>query len=190
MCSYWYPPNNATYLIRLTVSLFVWQFKKIDERRKKMLTLIVNIYFRTFTGSIVCIFGCKFCQNILVSEHINWSSWKELHNVSFWYLCNKNVAFLNFLPEGFYKSKVRILRQTILSSEWCSSRFKTSYIWYQVQVFRKNIHRLNMELDLQRLFRLVCATPPPPHLGSYTWALLASQDRRHFFVSPCKGVAT
>jgi hypothetical protein len=28
--------------------------------------------------------------------------------------------------------------------------------------------------------------PIPPHLGSYTRALMASQDRRHLFVTPCK----
>ncbi len=27
--------------------------------------------------------------------------------------------------------------------------------------------------------------PPPPHLGSYSRALLGSQDRRHLFVTPC-----
>ncbi len=31
------------------------------------------------------------------------------------------------------------------------------------------------------------ATPPPPHLGSYTWALLVSQDRRHLFVTSWVG---
>ncbi len=55
-------------------------------------------------------------------------------------------------------------------------------------------HRLNMESDLQSLFGLLCTavligwdpgTPPlPPHLGSYTSALLVSQDRRHLFVTP------
>ncbi len=56
-------------------------------------------------------------------------------------------------------------------------------------------HRLNMELDLQSLFGLLCtailigwepATPLlPPHLGSYyTRALLVSQDRRRLFVKP------
>ncbi len=54
---------------------------------------------------------------------------------------------------------------------------------------------LNMELDLQSLFGLLCtavligwdpATPPLlPHLGSYTRALLAGKDRRHLFVTPC-----
>jgi hypothetical protein len=29
------------------------------------------------------------------------------------------------------------------------------------------------------------APPPPPHLGSYTRALLVSPDWRHLFVSPC-----
>jgi hypothetical protein len=57
-------------------------------------------------------------------------------------------------------------------------------------------HRLNMELDLQGLFGLLCtavligrhpATYPllPPHLGSYARALLVSQERRHLFVSLC-----
>jgi hypothetical protein len=58
------------------------------------------------------------------------------------------------------------------------------------------LYGLNMELDLQSLFGLLCTvvyslaeTPqlfpsPPPHLGSYTRALVVSQDRRHIFVTP------
>jgi hypothetical protein len=56
-------------------------------------------------------------------------------------------------------------------------------------------HRLNMELDLQSLFGLhvhSCThwlkprnSPLPPHFGSFTRALLVSQDRRHIFVTPC-----
>jgi hypothetical protein len=56
-----------------------------------------------------------------------------------------------------------------------------------------------MDLDLQSLFGLhvhSCThwlrprTPPPPprHLGSYTRALLVSQNRRHLFVTPRGGV--
>ncbi len=57
-------------------------------------------------------------------------------------------------------------------------------------------HRGNMELAPQSLFGLLCTAlligwnpqflpcPLPPHLGSYTWALLVSQDRRHLFVTP------
>jgi hypothetical protein len=35
-----------------------------------------------------------------------------------------------------------------------------------------------------------CNSPPPlpPHLGSYTRALLVIQDRRHLFVTPCRRV--
>jgi hypothetical protein len=56
-----------------------------------------------------------------------------------------------------------------------------------------NTHILNMELDLQSSSGLhvhSCThwlrpriSLPPPHLGSYTWALLVSQDRRHHFVT-------
>jgi hypothetical protein len=54
-------------------------------------------------------------------------------------------------------------------------------------------HRLNMELDLQSLFGLLRTywlslrpsnSPLPSHLGSYTRALLVSQDRRHLFATP------
>ncbi len=59
-------------------------------------------------------------------------------------------------------------------------------------------HRLNMDLDLQSLFGLLCTAvligldpprtprPPPRILGSYTRALLVSQDRRHLFVTSCR----
>ncbi len=56
------------------------------------------------------------------------------------------------------------------------------------------VHALKyFELDLQSLFGLhvhSCThwerphNPPPPHMGSYTRALLVSQDRRHLFVIP------
>jgi hypothetical protein len=49
-------------------------------------------------------------------------------------------------------------------------------------------------MDLQSSFGLLCTAvligwdpeppPIPPHLGSYTRALLVSQDRRHLFVTP------
>jgi hypothetical protein len=57
-------------------------------------------------------------------------------------------------------------------------------------------HRLNLEFDLQSLFGLhvhsctwysltdTCNPTPTPHLGSYTRALLVSQDRRHLFITP------
>jgi hypothetical protein len=60
-------------------------------------------------------------------------------------------------------------------------------------------HWLNMELDLQSLFGLCVnscthwlrpCNPPPPHLGSYTGALLVSHDRRHLFVTPLISIIT
>ncbi len=60
-------------------------------------------------------------------------------------------------------------------------------------------HRINMKLDLQSLFRLhehSCThwprhrnpLPHPPHLGSYTRALLVSQNRRHLFDPLRRGI--
>jgi hypothetical protein len=57
-------------------------------------------------------------------------------------------------------------------------------------------HRLNMELDLYlgscvHLYLLAESENPhattllPPHLVSYTRALLVSQDRRHLFITTC-----
>ncbi len=57
-------------------------------------------------------------------------------------------------------------------------------------------HTLNMKLDLQSLFGLhehSCThwlrpinIPTPPHLGSYTRALLVSLGRRHLIATSCK----
>ncbi len=57
--------------------------------------------------------------------------------------------------------------------------------------FTKFTDRLNMELEIWATcaqLHLLAETPQPPpplHLGSYTRALLVSQDRRHLFVTPC-----
>ncbi len=70
-----------------------------------------------------------------------------------------------------------------------------SVAFFSILVFKA----LNLELDLQSLFRLhvhscthwrsdpaKCRKTPllPPHLGSCTRALLVGQDRRHLFVTP------
>ncbi len=71
--------------------------------------------------------------------------------------------------------------------KWSSTRKQLHSLFSTSVLFQHSDHRLNMELDLQRLFGLSCiicwdpATPPPP---TYTRALLVSQDRRHLFVNP------
>ncbi len=64
-----------------------------------------------------------------------------------------------------------------------------SGLFYRHQFKYTSEHWLNMEVDLQSLFGLLCtavligwdpAIPPfPPHLGSHTRALLVSQARRY-----------
>ncbi len=59
---------------------------------------------------------------------------------------------------------------------------------------KRGKHRLNTELDFQSLFGLLCTAvligwdpathPLPPHLGSYTRALLVSQNRQYLFITP------
>ncbi len=76
---------------------------------------------------------------------------------------------------------------------------KSSFVYQLIPVDRgrtvsRGGHRLNMELDLQSLFgfhvhscthllTLRNPTPLPPHLGSYTRALLVNQERRHLYVT-------
>ncbi len=76
-----------------------------------------------------------------------------------------------------------------LKSVFCTLKSESPINWPN-----DTSHRLNVELDLQSLFGLLCtavpigwypATPPvPPHLGSYTRALFVHQDLRHLFVTP------
>jgi hypothetical protein len=54
------------------------------------------------------------------------------------------------------------------------------------------VYRLHLHIGyIWSLFGLLCTAettlppPLPPHLDSYTMALLVSQDRRHLFVTPC-----
>ncbi len=71
---------------------------------------------------------------------------------------------------------------------------------YIIMTFKKSdlfasIHRLNMELDLQKFiwapvyncthWLRLRNSSLPPHLGSCTRSLLVSQDRRHLSVTPC-----
>ncbi len=59
---------------------------------------------------------------------------------------------------------------------------ESSSLVNNVEVMEHWRHRLNIELDLQYLFGLNVHSC---HLGSFTRALLVSQDRRHLFVTPC-----
>ncbi len=69
--------------------------------------------------------------------------------------------------------------------------------WYNIHVQTDGWnHRLNIELDIQSLFGLPvhsyvligwdpATLPLPPHLGSYTRALLVSQERERETTSIC-----
>ncbi len=86
---------------------------------------------------------------------------------------------------------------------WCLRFFRQKCRNHRLGRHRTRIHpvntldhRLNMELDLQSLFELHVHSCThwlrprkslPPHLGSYTRALMVSQDRRHLFTTPCIG---
>jgi hypothetical protein len=75
----------------------------------------------------------------------------------------------------------------------CNSVQSEPYIINKSERKTNEIKSSNMMLDLQSLFGLLCTAvligPQPPHLGSYTMALLVCQDRRHLFVTPCIGLS-
>ncbi len=89
-------------------------------------------------------------------------------------------------PCGWYLRSTPIHNTT--PQAWGDGRSKWPTDWF---------HSLNMELDLQSLFGLLCtavligwhpATPPlSPPLGLFTRAQFVSQDRRRLFVTPLIG---
>ncbi len=86
--------------------------------------------------------------------------------------------------------------QLEMNSDWCGhnkrwtsveadpGRDEQQFVYTQLEMNNNwgENHRLNMELDRSHWLRP--PHPPPPHLGSYTGALLISQDGRHLFVTP------
>jgi hypothetical protein len=100
----------------------------------------------------------------------------------------------------FADTQVRIFKAMHHSMEGCSSPLVVKFADTQVRIFKVIhhsqtiegcIYRLNMEFiwaSCAQLYSLAETpqSPPSPHLGSYTRALLVSQDRRHLFVTPCQ----
>jgi hypothetical protein len=76
----------------------------------------------------------------------------------------------------------------LISHEIFLKRQPQHFIVDHIKVLK--LHRLKYGIRSQSFFGLLCTTVlivlPPPHLGSYSRALLVSQDRRHLFVTPCK----
>jgi hypothetical protein len=110
------------------------------------------------------------------------------------------LSWLNNLGEIFFHFILEIIGQTPQKVWTCSSLNLCENLVSPTPSpnLQYNINFLHFSckgwLDLQSLFWLLCtavligwdpATPLlPPHLGSYTRALLDSQDRRHLFVIP------
>ncbi len=65
------------------------------------------------------------------------------------------------------------------------------YIWgkFDILFYHCSNHRVNIYLGSCVMLHSLAETQQPhipPHLGSFTRALLVSQDRRHLFVTPCE----
>ncbi len=111
-----------------------------------------------------------------VRQYRRWNSFNLGYS---WTLVLRNGSWVTFFIEFYYTCalcNVQIpLHIKSCFHQWC---VKVKYV---------------VTVDLQSLFGLNVHTcthwlrprNPPPHLGSYTRALLVSQDRRHFFVTPC-----
>ncbi len=128
-------------------------------------------------------------------------------------LCAESFNFCRDFDERIKVEVMLLIYQFIILLTPKISRRNTSFTrWWKLEVnwwyvcvcgsscvrngasFIIYSHKLNMELDLQSLFGLHMHScnywlrprnPLPPHLGSYTRALLVSQDGRHLFVTPC-----
>ncbi len=112
-----------------------------------------------------------------------------------------NEAWIQLGQESPFMNKKGLRKADLLAYALCVLLYTLTCSCMYIIGFHYE-HMLNMELDLQSLFRLHdtwCAqhsctvligwdpTPQPPinpHLGSYTRALLVSQDWRHLLVTP------
>ncbi len=111
---------------------------------------------------------------------------------------NSKLSFVFVFKHYFRVNKCTSSRK--IFSRKASIHFRWTITQYTQQHSFQLNHRLIIELDLQSLFGLLVhscthwqrpANPPPPtphsvitpHLGSYTGALLVSQERRHIFVT-------
>ncbi len=79
----------------------------------------------------------------------------------------------NYLP--------RIVREIRKLGDFRENRREDDFLFNPLREMGMR-DRLNMELNVQSLLGLLCSAviPLPPHLGSYTMALLVRQDRRNF----------
>jgi hypothetical protein len=92
----------------------------------------------------------------------------------------------NFLSHSIQAWYCKVANDLFCGKRRLASWFLWFWLWFSGEMAYKGNHRLNMELDLQSFFGLhvhSCThwlrtrNPSlPPHLGSYTRALLVSQD--------------
>ncbi len=71
------------------------------------------------------------------------------------------------------KCKVTVSKIIIFAAMW---HYVAAYVKYGVSSTKSPVYSCTQTRP---------PPPPPPHLGSYTRALLVSQNRRHLFVTPC-----
>ncbi len=123
---------------------------------------------------------------------MRWRRWKE--NTPRYAKCTACAVKVNLLKMIGTRDLLAMCWFYALS-KWWPVRLPCG-TFLQRDFFPGSGHRLNMALDLQSLFGLHVHScthwlrprnpPPSPHLGSYTRALLVSQDRRHLFVTPLR----
>ncbi len=78
------------------------------------------------------------------------------------------------IPPAYIASRSSTKNRVIVPDHQAGNRFLGSLIGLQIPA----------------LYSLAATPQLPQHLGSYTRALLVSQDRRHLFVTPCKSYST
>jgi hypothetical protein len=85
-----------------------------------------------------------------------------------------------FLPKNFCRPRMKLKKFFgPFPNPWA---LRVSGLGGYTSKCEKNQNHCTLVYSCTQLLR---PRTPPPHLGSYTRALLVSQDRRHLFLTPC-----
>ncbi len=129
---------------------------------------LVQTLYRTYSGH----WGLQVCSHsaLILCSTLACQVWmspvsKLKYNMKLKQSLGRKITFLNKLVEFF-----SVIKRKTINSQVKNIVRSPKFIWAPVYSCSHWLRPRN--------------SPPPPHLNSFTRALLVSQDRRHLFVTP------